>query len=324
MYTFSCGDEQMSHATKVAVCSRSFSQNSILRNELLARYQQTTFNDAGIQLKGDSLVDFLRGHDKAITALETIDEYVLARLPELQVISKYGVGLDMINMAAMRAHGKRLGWTSGVNRRSVSELVIMFAIAMLRHVPVANREVLSGTWRQHVGGYLSGRTVGIIGCGHVGKDLAQLLQPFGCPILVNDIRDYPDFYEAHGIKPVALEKLLTQSDLVTLHVPLDESTRGMLDERRLALMKPTAVLLNAARGGLVDEAALKCMLQEKRLAAAAFDVFAIEPPTDQELLSLPNFLATPHIGGSAHEAILAMGRAAINGLDENEIPTSAG
>lgn len=314
----------MNHATKVAVCSRSFSQNSILRNELLVRYQQVSFNDAGIQLKGDSLVDFLRGHDKAITALETIDEYVLARLPELQVISKYGVGLDMIDMAAMRAHGKRLGWTSGVNRRSVSELVIMFAIAMLRHVPVANREVLSGTWRQHVGRYLSGQTVGIIGCGHVGKDLVQLLQPFGCPILVNDIRNYPDFYEAHGIKPVALEELLTQSDLVTLHVPLDESTRGMLNERQLALMKPTAVLLNAARGGLVDEAALKCMLQDKRLAAAAFDVFAVEPPVDQELLSLPNFLATPHIGGSAHEAILAMGRAAINGLDENEIPVSAG
>lgn len=310
----------MNPMVKVAVCSRSFSHNPVLRNELLARYQQVTFNDAGIQLKGDSLVEFLKGHDKAITALETIDDYVLARLPELQVISKYGVGLDMIDMAAMRAHGKRLGWTGGVNRRSVSELVISFAIAMLRHVPAAHREVLSGTWRQHVGGQLSGRTVGIIGCGHVGKDLVQLLQPFGCPILVNDIRDYPDFYKAHDIKPVALEELLTQSDLVTLHVPLDESTRGMLDERLLALMKPTALLLNAARGDLVDETALKRMLQGKRLAAAAFDVFSVEPPLDQELLSLPNFLATPHIGGSSHEAILAMGRAAISGLDENDIP----
>jgi len=310
----------MNTTDKIAVCSRSFSQNPILRAELLARYQHVTFNDAGIQLKGDSLVEFLRGHDKVITALETVDEGILACLPELQVISKYGVGLDMIDMAAMRAHGKRLGWTGGVNRRSVSELVIAFAIAMLRHVPAANREVISGTWRQHVGGFLSGRTVGIIGCGHVGKDLVHLLQPFGCPILVNDIRDYPDFYKAHGIKPVALEELLAQSDLVTLHVPLDESTCGILNEQRLALMKPTAVLLNAARGGLVDEVALKHMLRDKRLAAAAFDVFAVEPPVDQELLSLPNFLATPHIGGSAQEAILAMGRAAITGLDENEIP----
>jgi phosphoglycerate dehydrogenase-like enzyme len=311
----------MSPTVKVAVCSRSFSRNPILRAELLARYQQVTFNDAGLQLKGDSLVEFLRGHDKAITALETIDESVLSRLPGLKVISKYGVGLDMIDMAAMRAYGKRLGWTSGVNRRSVSELVISFAIAMLRHVPAAYREILSGTWRQHVGGHLTGRTVGIIGCGHIGKDLVPLLQAFDCPILVNDIRDYPDFYAAHGVELVSLETLLARSDIVTLHVPLDDSTRGMLDARRLGIMKPTAVLINTARGGLVDEVALKQMLQDKRLAAAAFDVFAVEPPQDKELLALPNFLVTPHIGGSAEEAILAMGRAAINGLDENDIPT---
>src|SRR5438445_6887406 len=115
----------MNSAVRVAVCSRSFSRNPVLRSELLARYQQVTFNDAGLQLKGDTLVEFLRGHEKAIIALETIDEFVLARLPELQVISKYGVGLDMIDMAAMRTHGKRLGWTGGINRRSVSELVIM-------------------------------------------------------------------------------------------------------------------------------------------------------------------------------------------------------
>jgi len=310
----------MNAKVRVAVCSRSFSNNPVLRAELLERYPQVSFNDAGLQLKGDSLVEFLKGHDKAITALEVIDEHVLSCLPDLKVISKYGVGLDMIDMAAMRAYGKELGWTGGVNRRSVSELVIAYAVSMLRHVPAANREVLAGTWRQHVGGHLSGRTVGIIGCGNVGKDLVQLLKPFGTPILVNDIRDYPHFYAEHGVKPVGLEDLLVQADLVTLHVPLDQSTRGMLDERRLGLMKPSAILINLARGGLVDEVAMKRMLQEKRLAAAAFDVFAVEPPLDQELLGLPNFLATPHIGGSAREAILAMGRAAIAGLDEHGIP----
>lgn len=305
---------------KVVVCSRSFSKHPVLRAELLARYPQVTFNDAGVQLKGDSLVEFLSGHDKAITALETVDASVLSRLPQLKVISKYGVGLDTIDMAAMRAHGKRLGWTGGVNRRSVSELVISFAIAMLRHVPAAEREVRAGTWRQHTGGLLTGRTVGIIGCGHVGKDLVPLLKAFDCTILVNDILEFPDFYATHGIESVSMENLLARSDIVTVHVPLDDSTRGMLDARHLAMLKPTAVLINAARGELVDEVALKELLKSKRLAAAAFDVFATEPPNDQELLSLPNFLATPHIGGSAAEAILAMGRAAIDGLDENEIP----
>jgi phosphoglycerate dehydrogenase-like enzyme len=305
---------------KVAVCSRSFSKNATLRAELLARYSCVTFNDAGHQLAGDSLVEFLRGYDKAIIALEVIDDSVLGRLPELKVIGKYGVGLDMIDLTAMRAHGKRLGWTAGVNRRSVSELVIAFAIVMLRHVPAAYREVLSGVWRQHVGANLSGRTVGIIGCGHIGKDLVPLFRAFGCPILVNDILDFPDFYANHGIEAVGLERLLRRSDIVTLHVPLNDSTRGLLNAERLAMLKPSSVLINAARGGLVDEMALKHMLRDKRLAAAAFDVFTQEPPADQELLTLANFLVTPHIGGSAHESILAMGRAAIRGLDVNAVP----
>jgi D-3-phosphoglycerate dehydrogenase len=226
----------------------------------------------------------------------------------------------MIDMDAMRNYGKSLGWTGGVNRRSVSELVIAFAIVMLRHVLAANREVVSGTWRQHVGGYLGGRSFGIIGCGHIGKDLVPLLKAFGCQILSYDIRDNSDFYAAHGVEATGLEDLLSRSDIVSLHVPLDASTQGMLHGGRLALMKPTSILINAARGGLVDEVALKAMLMDKRLAAAAFDVFDNEPPSDQELLSLPNFLVTPHIGGSAVEAILAMGRAAIEGLDNNSVP----
>ena len=314
------GIEDVNQADRVAVTSRSFSRHPVLRAELLARYEKVTFNDAGRKLEGNELVEFLRGHDKAITALERIDDYVLSRLPELKVIGKYGVGLDMIDMDAMRRHGRRLGWTGGVNRRSVSELALSFAIAMLRHVPAASREVLAGNWRQQAGGLLSGRTVGIVGCGHVGKDLVLLLRPFGCTILVNDIRHYGEFYAQQGIEPVGLESLLARADVVTLHVPLDESTRGMLGAERLAVMKPTAILINTARGEIVDETALKSALIEKRLAAAAFDVFAEEPPRDTELLNLPNFLATPHIGGSAAEAILAMGRAAIQGLDENDIP----
>lgn len=310
----------MNATDRIAVCSRSFSRNSVLRTELLERFAHVTFNETGRQLEGDDLVEFLRGHDRAITALERIDDYVLSRLPELKVIGKYGVGLDMIDLNAMRQHGTFLGWTSGVNRRSAAELALAFAIVMLRHVPVANREVLAGTWRQHMGGLLSGRTVGIIGCGNIGKDLVKLLQPFGCTIFVNDVREYNDFYAEYGITAIGLEELLARADVVTLHVPLDNSTRGILTADRLALMKPSAILLNVARGGLVDEVALKRALVEKKIAAAAFDVFADEPPQDTELLNLSNFLATPHIGGSAEEAILAMGRAAIDGLDNYALP----
>ena len=304
--------------TQIAVTSRSFSKNKLLREELLIKYENVTFNDQGLKLDGDMLVKFLRGHNRAITALDKIDSKLLEELPDLKVISKYGVGLDMIDMKAMKKHNIRLGWTGGVNRRSVSELVISFAVALLRHVPAANIEVLSGTWKQHIGGYLSGRTVGIIGCGFVGKDLVKLLQPFGCPILVNDIENYAEFYEEYNIKTVAKEDLLSNADIVTLHTPLDDSTKNMLSAERLALMKPESILINTARGGLLDEIALKKMLMNGKLAGAALDVFAIEPPEDRELLELPNFIVTPHIGGSANEAILAMGRSAIDGLENND------
>ena len=310
----------MNDSTPVAVTSRTFSRHALLRGELEERYPNVTYNDDGVTLAGDALVDFLTGHRKAITALERLDGAVFSAVPKLEVVSKFGVGLDSIDLDDMAAHGVRLGWTGGVNKRSVSELVIAFAISMLRHVPQANAGVRAGTWHKHVGRQLSDRTVGIIGCGHVGKDLAILLRAFGCSVLAHDILDFSEFYADHGVRPVGLDELLKEADIVTLHVPLDDSTKGMLSAERLGLLKPGAVLINAARGGLVDETALKAMLRDGRLAAAAFDVFAVEPSEETELLNLPNFLATPHIGGSAEEAVLAMGRAAIAGLDDNAVP----
>jgi phosphoglycerate dehydrogenase-like enzyme len=306
--------------TKVAVTSRSFSRHPKLRAELLERHKNVTFNDEGKKIMGAELVSYLDGHDKAITALEIIDDSLLQSLPNLKVISKYGVGYDMVDLNAMTEHGVRLGWTGGVNKRSVSELVISMAVALLRHVPVANNEIRTGTFQQHVGRQLSDCTVGIIGCGHVGKDLARLLRAFGCRVLANDILDFPEFYNETKVIPASLNTVLQESDVVTVHLQLDNTTKNILDEKRLGLMKQDAVLINIARGGLVDEAALKVALKSGALAGAGFDVFRTEPPEDSELLNLPNFLATPHIGGSAEEAILNMGRAAIAGLDDNQVP----
>ena len=282
---------------------------------MLERHPCVTFNDEGLSLKDEALIDFLSEHEKAITALECLDAQVFEALPDLKVVAKYGVGLDMIDLEAMRRHGVKLGWTGGVNRRSVAELVISFAIALLRRWTAANREVLEGTWRQHVGRQLSDRTVGIVGCGHVGKDLGRLLRAFGCRVLAHDILDFPDYYRETGVEPRKIDDLLREADVVTLHLPLDETTRDILSADRLALLRDDAILINTARGGLVDESALKKMLKEGRFAGAAFDVFATEPPDDSELVHLPNFIVTPHIGGSAEEAILNMGRAAITGLD---------
>ena len=306
--------------TRVVVTSRSFSRHPVLRRELLERYPGAVFNDEGLTLVGDGLIAFLEGHEKAITALERLDAPLFKALPGLKAISKYGVGFDMIDLDAMAAAGVRLGWTGGTNKRSVSELVICFAIQLLRQTPQAGAEVRDGAWRQHVGRQLSNRTVGIVGCGHVGKDVAVLSRAFGCKVLAHDILDFPDFYADYDVEPVALDILLKRADVVTLHLPLDDGTRNMLSAGRLELMKPDAILINTARGGIVDETALKSALKENRLAGAALDVFAMEPPDDREFLRLPNLIVTPHLGGSAEEAILAMGRAAIRGLDDNRVP----
>jgi phosphoglycerate dehydrogenase-like enzyme len=304
----------MTRPKRVAVASRSFSRHPVLRAELLAFCPNVTFNDAGVSLSGAALAEFLKGHDGAITALETVDEALLAQLPDLRVLSKYGVGFDMVDLEALKRRGIRFGWTGGFNKRSVSELAISMMIALLRLVPQAGHEIRNGQWRQLQGRQLTGRTVGIVGCGHVGKDLAGLLKAFDCRLLAHDLLDFPAFYARSGVTPVALEVLLAECEIVTLHLPLDASTRDIIGSAQLAQMRKGAILINTARGGLVDEAALKDALCGGHLAGAGLDVFAQEPPADRELLSLSNVLVTPHIGGSSEEAVLAMGRAAIAGL----------
>jgi len=306
--------------TKIVVASRSFARNRTLCEELSAKYSDVTFTESPEVIGGAELVSLLRGHDRAIVGLERIDDDVLSQVPELKVISKYGVGLDAIDVEAIRRRGIKLAWTGGVNRRSVSELTLSFAIALLHRVPETHAALRRGEWLKLVGQQLTGKTFGIIGCGFVGQDLVKLLAPFECRVLAHDIRDYADFYKAHHVTPIGLYQLLAESDIVSLHVPLDRSTKGMIGEAQLSRMRAGAYLINAARGGIVDEEALASALENGHLAGAACDVFQMEPDANHRLLAQPAFLGTPHIGGSTAEAQLAMGRAAIEGLETARIP----
>ena len=157
------------------------------------------------------------------------------------------------------------------------------------------------------GGFqLSGKTVGIIGCGHIGSDVIKLLAPIECNLLVRDIVDKSNFCRDQGVSESSLEEVIEQSDLISLHVPY------MVDENFLLKIKPTDFLVNTCRGEVVDQNALKKSLEKQTIAGAALDVFIGEPPTDSEFLSLPNLMVTPHIGGNAKEAVEAMGLSAIN------------
>ncbi len=298
--------------TPVAVTSRSFSRNEILRAETLARYANVTFNDEGLSLDGDSLVGFLAGHPLAITALERIDDSILERLPDLKVISKVGVGIDMIDLEAMERHDVRLGWARGTNARSVSELAIALMLSLLRNLPSAARLVRQGEWRQLQGSTLTGKTVGIVGFGHVGRDLAELLGAFSCRVLAHDVAPLHGL-PAH-VEQASLESLLASSEIVTLHTVLNDDTRNFLDRERIASMERARSSSTPREGDSIDEDALYNSLSTGHLAGAALDVFSHEPPGDHPLLTLDQVIVTPHVGGSTKEAVLAMGRAAIDGL----------
>jgi len=312
----------MNQDSKVAVCSRSFSNHALLRQELLSRFTQVKFNDSGKSLIGRELVDFLRGSDRAIIALESIDSVLLKELPELKVIGKFGVGLDKLDLKAMDDHGVQMGWTAGVNAPAVAELTLALALNIVRNIPKSNQVLRNGEWHQVSGQQLSSMTYGVLGCGHVGKALVKLLRPFGAKILACDVVDISDFCKENDVESVSFSELVKRADVLSIHIPKNKKTAGLLSREVLKSLKVGSYLVNTARGGLVDEAAVVDLLDSGHLSAAAFDVFEQEPPLIRKLVDHPKVYGTTHIGGSSQEAVLAMGRAAITGLEHFQRATA--
>jgi len=299
---------------KVIVASDSFSKSIDLRHELLRSFPKAWFNETGRRLSGAELIEFLKDADAIIVGSEPITDEVLCQTSRLKIISKYGVGLDNIDQESLKRRNISLGWTGGVNRESVSELTLCFMLGLCRNVFGSGFKLKKAEWEKNGGHQLSGKTVGIIGCGHIGSDVVRHLSPFNCKVLVRDIINKSDFCREQGASMVNSEEVIERSDIISLHVPLTELTLQMVNKSFLQKMKSTAFLINTCRGEVVDQEALKSALTQRIIAGAALDVFAEEPPTDIEFLSLPNLMVTPHIGGNAKEAVEAMGRSAIGHL----------
>ena len=257
------------------------------------------------------LIEFLKDADAAVVGTEIITERILDNAPRLKIIAKYGVGLDNINKELLEQRNIKLGWTGGVNRRSVAELALCFMLGLCRNIFSSGFKLKQSDWDKNGGQQLTERTVGVIGCGFTGSEVIRLLKPFQCNLLVNDIEDKTAFCEEFNATETSLEDVIARSDIISLHVPLDSSTQEMVNADFLRRMKPTSFLINTSRGGVVDQQALKTALQQNDIAGAALDVFADEPPDDREFLSLPNLMVTPHIAGNAEESVKAMGRSAI-------------
>ncbi len=233
-----------------------------------------------------------------------VDGAAIAAGRRLRVIGRAGVGVDNIDVAAASDAGITVVNAPTANTIAAAELTVGLMYALARHVPAADASLRRGEWQRSrfMGRELRGRTLGIVGLGKIGFAVAARAAAMEMRLLGSDPYVTAAAAESHGVELVALDQLLATSDVVTLHMPLNDQTRGMIDQSQLAHMKPDALLVNVARGGLVDEAALAAALSDGRLGGAAVDVYEHEPPTDSPLLEAPNVVLTPHLGASTAEA----------------------
>jgi D-3-phosphoglycerate dehydrogenase len=305
---------------QLGVSSNTLCTHPVMRKILLEAYPDARLWEGPRIKDEDTLIAHLKGCDAAIIGFEPVSDKVLSALPDLKIISKFGAGCESFDFDAMKDHGTRFGYTFGVNKLSVAELAISFMINALRWVTPLNQSMRAGDRPGNRNGrLLTGRTVGIHGCGNIGKELVGLLKPFNCTVLACDVKDYSDFYQANDVTAVSFDELLERSEVLTLHLPKIRTTRGLYSREVLEKLRPDCVLINTCRGEIVDEDALADRLESGALPAACFDVFGIEPAENDRLLNLPNFLATPHIGASSEETRIDMVQAAIRGLTENEL-----
>lgn len=298
----------------IAVTSRSFSANTELRNQLLSNFPNARFNESGKILSDGDLVDFLTGAEASIFALEKIDSSVLSQLPQLKILSKFGVGVDGVDFQALKSSNVTLLHFPGTNRNAVAEIALSNAISLLRRIPENQKHFSNGEWVQLKGREIRGKTVGVVGAGPIGKRFLELCSFFECELRAFDLQHDEAFNQKFGIKESSLEEILGLSDVISVHLPLTVQTRGMISANEIGLIKSTSVIINLSRGGILDEVALIDAHAKGLLAGFALDVFDTEPCDLTPFTGLPNVILTPHIGGSTVEAIANMGNAAIMGL----------
>jgi phosphoglycerate dehydrogenase-like enzyme len=273
----------------------------------------------GAQLTEEELFYHLTGIQAAIAGSEPYSRRVLDAHPDLRIIARAGVGYDAVDVAAATEHGVAVATTPGTNQDAVAEHTFAMLLALAKHLVPQHHGTRTGTWPRQANLPLRGRTLGIAGLGRIGKAVAIRGECFLMRLLAYEPVPDEEFARRHGVTFVSFERLLAESDFLSLHVPLTPESRHLINRRTLALMKPTAFLINTARGALVSEADLLEALRAGRLAGAALDVFEEEPPPPGPLLELDNVVLTPHAAGvdlqsrddmalSAARAIVALSR----------------
>jgi D-3-phosphoglycerate dehydrogenase / 2-oxoglutarate reductase len=294
---------------RILVTSTSYGKNDPrLKTELEKQVGEVIYNPTGKPLSSNEVARLLPGVDGYIAGLDVIDKPALQNAERLKVIARYGVGVDSVDLQAAKDRNIVVTNTPGANSVSVAELTLGLMLALARQIPEAVAATRRGQFPRLNGISLEGKIIGIIGLGAIGKQLAQRLVGFNCHILTYEPCPDQDFIHRTSVELVALDNLLSRADFVSLHLPLTQKTRGMVDAAFLGKMKEGAYLINTARGELVDEAALLNALKSGHLRGAALDALCQEPPApDHPLLALAQVIATPHLGAQTDGATNSMG-----------------
>ena len=261
-------------------------------------------------ISAEDLLEEIGEYDAVIVRGRTkVTEEVLAAGEKLKVVGRMGVGVDNINLKAAEAHGVTVVNCPVATTISVAELTLGLMLSLIRGIPKANAGMKAGKWlkKELVGTELYGKTLGVIGFGNIGEAVGRRAMAFDMQVLATDPVRKPDEIKAAGAEPVDLDDLLAKSDIITLHIPHINATHYLLDAEAFNKMKDGVRIICAARGGVIDQAALLVALESGKVASAALDVYETEPPGEDPLILHPKVIGTPHIGAQTREAQLRAG-----------------
>ena len=292
-------------AKKIVITPRGFAKCGLQNAEKIRNAGFDLFyNDSGLAYSKEEFYEITKDADGIVIGVESVDAAYLEAHPKVRAVVKFGVGTDNIDLEYCREHGIFVGRTVGSNARSVAETAISFIIADSKNLYESISDTRNHGWSKLTGYEIMDKTVGIVGFGAIGKQVARMAWGLGMRVLAYDAfgidKEVADSLHA---EIVGLDELIERSDFLSLHVPLTPDTANMISAAELSRMKKNAVLINTARGGIVNEADLYEALKGGTIKAAYFDVFSSEPPrADEPLITLPNFYLTPHVASRSAEA----------------------
>jgi D-3-phosphoglycerate dehydrogenase len=301
---------------KILVTATSLNKDARSKalEQLAAFADEIVFNPYGRPLAEHELIPLLSGCEGYIAGLDFVTKKVIDSCGSLKIISRYGAGYDRVDIASAKARGIVVCNTPGANAQAVADLAIGLLLSAARRIPMLDRKTREGEWVRSTGMELYGKTIGILGLGAVGKGVAKRAQGFSMDVLACDPFIDMRYAEENHIAVSQYGPLIKNSDVISLHLPLNDNTRHIIDRKAMESMKSGVVIINTARGGLIDEAAAYELLKSGRLGGLGMDAFEEEPPENSPLFELDNVVMTPHTGSHTHEATANMAAMAVRNL----------